>query len=160
VGVDEHGGAVGLDLRINPGETTVLLAPNGWGKTTLCDALGAGLPVARGSAAHVPGGLHYFPADATLFPSLSCEEFLRLGGLGVPAGASLNGLAGRRIGSLSGGERKRLQLLQLERVPDGAVVVMDEPLASMDRQRIGGLLAQLRGRRGQVTFFLLAPRHL
>lgn len=161
IGVDDSGRVEGFNLRVAAGETTVLLAPNGWGKTTLCNAIGAGLPSSRGAVEHAAEGLHYFPADATLFPNLSCAEFLDLSGMkNTPASAGLDGFARRQIGSLSGGERKRLQLSLLDKVPDGAVAVIDEPLSSLDREHMNSFLQRVRARRGRVTFFLLAPRHL
>lgn len=151
----------GLDLEIPAGETAVLLAPNGWGKTTLCRAIVGEQRYTSGTVRAAREGLYHFSADATLFPRLTCAEFLELGGwTRSEARTTMNGLAHRPLGSLSGGERKRLQLKLLERVPDGAVVIMDEPLASLDLQHIQELLTTIRARRGRLTFLLLVPKHV
>lgn len=161
VGLDDQGQTSGFDLELRIGETAVLLAPNGWGKTTLCKAIAGGLSPSSGTVSAAMPGIYHFSADATLFPGLTCGEFLELGGWTRPeARATLNPLEHRALGSLSGGERKRLQLKLLERVPDGAVVVMDEPLASLDLPHIQELLTTIRARRRRLTFLLLVPKHI
>ena len=84
----------GLSLQVQPGTITALLGANGAGKTTLMRTLAGLLPVGQGAlhfagqpigdrASHerVEAGLVLVPEGRWVFPSLSVEENLRLGGI-------------------------------------------------------------------------------
>jgi branched-chain amino acid transport system ATP-binding protein len=122
----------GVNLRIEPGETYVVLGKNGMGKTTLLKTIVGLLPVRAGNI-HFFGAdiasepvyrrarrsLSYIPQDRALFQDLSVDENLRLG-LDSPT-EYRNRLAQvarlfpflpkrlkQRAGTLSGGEQKML----------------------------------------------------
>lgn len=151
IGRETPDGIDGLSFALNEGDLAVLRAPNGWGKTTLVEALAGMLPVERGAlrvrGREVSGippwsrarlGLSFLQSRNAIFPNLLVEEALQLAGvLEVPA--QLQPLAGQRMGSLSGGERQRVALACALAVPAGHAVVLDEPFGMLDDERIRAL---------------------
>ena len=86
----------GLSIQVAPGGVTALLGANGAGKTTLMKALAGLVPVSSGrlrfqgndvtrSACdkRVLAGMVLVPEGRMVFPSLSVEENLRLGGINL-----------------------------------------------------------------------------
>ena len=125
----------GLDLSVGAGEVVALLGPNGAGKTTVLRTLSGliaplrgtvsvlGAPVEGGAPHRVARrGLGHVPDDRALFFDLTVEENLRLAVRGGRLQRhearrrvhdlfpELERLAGRRAGSLSGGEQQMLAL--------------------------------------------------
>jgi Cu-processing system ATP-binding protein len=144
----------GLSFEIASGETFALIGPNGAGKTTtLRMLLGLTAPDA-GRIAVGPGGLSparpearrdlgYVPQRVAFPPGRTTAEVLEffadLRGLPRDAVAralervGLEALAGRRAEQLSGGYTQRLSLAQAL-LGDPALLVLDEPTASLDPQ--------------------------
>lgn len=96
----------GIDFHIDPGETVAIIGSNGAGKSTFLRSITGmlntsgqnitfrGTPVA-GTPAHrlVRSGLAMVPEGRKLFPSLSVEENLLIGGYGRSGGHwSLDGI--------------------------------------------------------------------
>ncbi|HVE92719.1 MAG TPA: ABC transporter ATP-binding protein [Actinomycetota bacterium] len=128
----------GVTLEIEAGEIAAVLGPNGAGKTTTLRALSGLIKPARGSVTFegqelrgrtaeqiVAKGIAHVPENRGVFPALTVEENLRLGGYLVqrrPAEYSANlervheffpVLAERRTqlsGTLSGGEQQMLAI--------------------------------------------------
>ncbi|MEM7410169.1 MAG: ABC transporter ATP-binding protein [Myxococcota bacterium] len=144
-------------LAVEPGEVLVVLGPNGAGKSTL-------LRVLAGLESDVTGRLHGIgPETATLVfqqPALFSGTVLHnvrvaLRGRGVPRDAAdakalralerfgMEGLAGRRVGVLSGGERRRTALARAFAV-DPKVLLLDEPFDDLDLAAQRGLANELR----------------
>jgi len=136
--------AGGLKLSLRAGEIGLLVAPNGWGKTTLLDAIAGLTEVTSGSIrlngremratqtwARAQLGLSYLQARNFVFPRLSVEEQLQLAQ--VHGGGDLaRSLDGRRLANLSGGERQRLGLRSVLARDSGSVVLLDEPFSALD----------------------------
>jgi branched-chain amino acid transport system ATP-binding protein len=78
----------GIDMELRPGETVAVIGANGAGKSTLLKSL-AGL-VRNPAASIVRMGLALVPEGRQLFPSLSVEENLLIGGYGDRRGSPWN----------------------------------------------------------------------
>jgi len=158
-----------LDARVSIGETgiTALYGPSGSGKTTLVNIL-AGMEIPdRGQVAlagstvfdseagiNVPPErrrIGYVFQDGRLFPHLSVRANLlygkpRSGGLSLERVVSLLDIApllDRRPQALSGGEKQRVAIGRAL-LADPALLLMDEPLASLDARRKAEILPFIR----------------
>ena len=175
----KHFGSVlaldGLDLAVPRGSVFGLLGPNGAGKTTAIRIL-TGLARATSGSARVAGvevgldapGLRrrigYLDQDPRFYGWMKGRELLELVGrlhgfegeeLRRRVGASLErtGLgtaAERRIGGYSGGMRQRLGIAQAV-LNDPDVLILDEPVSSLDPEGRRDLLALIEGLRGGPT---------
>ncbi|HEY5978537.1 MAG TPA: ATP-binding cassette domain-containing protein [Microlunatus sp.] len=162
----------GLDLRTGPG-ILALLGPNGAGKTTLIKVLST-LLVADAGRALVGGfDVRRHPEEIRRLISLTGQHAAvddvltgtenlvltsRLSGLDASAARAraaelleafdLVDAARRRVGSYSGGMRRRLDLA-LGLVTAASVVFLDEPTTGLDtrsRQALWQIIAGLAGR--------------
>ena len=154
-------------LDVGDGEVVTILGPSGCGKTTLLRVV-AGLQVPDSGRVVLDGSdlAHVAPhrrgiglvfQDHALFPHrdvLGNVAFgLRMRGdspeqvaLRTSELLSLVGLTGferRSVGSLSGGEQQRVALARAL-APEPRVLMLDEPLGSLDRQLRDRLLDDLR----------------
>ncbi len=124
----------GISLSLKEGETVAVIGANGAGKTTLLRALAGALPVERGAVefdgravggrpayALVELGIALVPEGRKIFPSLSVQENLQLGGYRARPGpwtldrvyGLFPGLVERRHQpgtNLSGGEQQMLAI--------------------------------------------------
>jgi ABC-2 type transport system ATP-binding protein len=169
----------GLDLRIRQGEIYGFLGPNGAGKTTtvrmLCTLLaptGGRAVVAGHDVAREPGQVRLRIGaalqDAALDPKQTGEELLRLQGrlygltrADVDARVSelralvdLGDALDRRIGTYSGGMRRRLDLA-VALVHDPQVLFLDEPTTGLDpmsRARVWEEVRRLNEELGMTIF--------
>ena len=156
-----------LDLTIISGERFVLMGPSGSGKSTLLRAV-AGLEPLETGTVEIDGkdvttlpphrravGLMF--QEYALFPHLSVVDNVGYGlaMIGMDRGtarrkasalldlAGLQGFESRKPDSLSGGERQRVALLRTL-APEPSLVMLDEPLGSLDLALREDLLAQMR----------------
>ncbi len=166
----------GVSLRVGAGEIATVIGPNGAGKTTLLHGImgvqpGQGTVRLRGRdlgplgvEQRVRDGISLVPEKRELFPTLSVQDNLRLGGFRHRAEGSRAArrdlqevftlfprLAERRAqlaGTLSGGERQMLAMGRaLMARPD--VLMLDEPslgLAPLIVREIFRIIAGLRDR--------------
>jgi len=175
----------GIDLTVQPGEIIGLLGPNGAGKTTTLRMLTTLLPPTAGAAtvaghdllrdpAAVRRRIGYVAQSGGVDPALPVREELtgqgRLHGLGRAQAARRTGeLAGalglgdlldRRCGTLSGGQRRRLDLA-LGLVHRPAVLLLDEPTTGLDPGSRAELWALVRSQRAEHgTTVVLSTHHL
>jgi branched-chain amino acid transport system ATP-binding protein len=158
----------GVSLRADRGEIVALLGRNGAGKSTALKAIMGIAPPSAGQVvldgADLVGlapyliaraGIGYVPQDRRIFPDLTVRENLEVGRRPGRSGDSpwtlervealfpmLGTLAGRRGGSLSGGEQ---QMLTLARTLMGnpRVLLLDEPSEGLAPVVVRTMIEQL-----------------
>jgi len=172
----------GVDVRARAGQVLGVLGPSGAGKSTLFGALVGELALDAGTVrfegedvTRVPlwvrarRGLGYVPQTPSVLLDLTVrdnlETYARVAGVepDVAAAAERVELTQRldvRAGSLSGGERRRLELARaVTRMPKA--LVCDEPFAGVDpagAARLGDLLHALARDHGVAV--VLADHHV
>ncbi len=146
--------SLSVDVQIPAKGITGIFGESGSGKTTLLRCI-AGLERGSGDDPSVPPhrrGIGYVFQDPALFPHLTVLGNLEFGMKRAPAPLldreqvvdmlGLEGLLDRRPAALSGGESQRVAIgAVLLRSPQ--VILMDEPLASLDQRRKDELLPYL-----------------
>jgi ABC-type multidrug transport system ATPase subunit len=144
----QRGQSDGLSMTVNPGDVVILLARNGWGKSSLAKVIAGDLSATSGRmllngepALDLPAwerrrrGLLYTETASALFGNLSVEETLRVKkGTDAPAGLRL--APHRAVRTLSGGERQRLALHCALSAPDSRLLILDEPFNGLDRESV------------------------
>ena len=137
----------GVSLAARPGELVAVIGPNGAGKTTLLSILAGIQRPDDGSITTAPAGIGWVPQQPALYNKLTVEEnlslFARLERCADPratvdrmlALSDLGDRAGDQVGTLSGGNKQRVNIaIGLLAEPD--VLLLDEPSAALDpRQR-------------------------
>lgn len=152
----------GVDVDVPAGAVLAIAGPSGAGNTTLLGELAAG---------HPAGSIGFVPQDDIVHLDLSLSKTLiyaarlrlpaRSSAAEVPAAVTrvLDALglaerAGRRVGSLSGGERKRASIA-VELLTQPRALFLDEPTSGLDPAAGARLMALLRElARGGTTIVL------
>ncbi len=166
-----------VSLKVGPGEVVGVVGPNGAGKTTLLQLLMGLLPADDGRVflsgrdiSHEPTyrrarlGLGYLPQERSAFEGLSVtrnvEAVLQLRRHSLQTSSKILevfGLSARktqRASTLSGGERRRLELSRLFAAEPWAVL-LDEPFKGLDSQVALELKAAIQSRSAKGACFLV-----
>ncbi|MGH9247577.1 MAG: ABC transporter ATP-binding protein [Acidimicrobiales bacterium] len=170
----------GVDLAVSIGEVVALLGPSGCGKTSVLRAVAGLEPPAAGrvllDGVDVTGvpphrrGVGLMFQDYALFPhrdvAANVAFGLRMRGdartaadvrvAEVLAMVGLGGYERRRVDQLSGGEQQRVALARAL-APAPSLLMLDEPLGSLDRtlrDRLAGELRELFSRLDVSTVYV------
>jgi len=175
----------GVDLAVGAGEVFAFLGPNGAGKTTCVRILTTLLRPTAGwarvaghdvvaEAGAVRRAIGVALQDAAIDPLMTGRELLRLQAVlhGIPRGRAdrrgtellervgLTDAADRRVGTYSGGMRRRLDLA-LALVHEPAVLFLDEPTTGLDPLSRVTLWDEVRAlNRQQGTTVFLTTQYL
>ncbi|MEA2479044.1 MAG: type transport system ATP-binding protein, partial [Thermoleophilaceae bacterium] len=158
----------GIDLEVAEGEIYAFLGPNGAGKTTTVRMLttllrptGGSARVAGHDVVHEAGDVRRSIGvalqEAALDPLMTGRELMRLQAIlhGIRGRASreradellgrvgLTAAADRRVGTYSGGMRRRLDL-GMALIHEPAVLFLDEPTTGLDPSSRGAIWQEVR----------------
>jgi putative spermidine/putrescine transport system ATP-binding protein len=172
----------GIDLTVPPGQFVALLGPSGSGKTTTLNVLAGFVRPDRGTVQFDGADVTRVPPHRrnlgivfqsyALFPHMSVArnvDFpLRMRKLDrsdrrerVLAALALVGLgeqADRPVSTLSGGQRQRVALARAV-VFEPRMMLLDEPLAALDRQLRESMQLELRRLQQRVGITTVAVTH-
>ena len=174
----------GIDLDVAAGETVLLLGANSAGKTTLLRTLIGLLPCRGGSITfdgeriealapdqRIRRGIA-FMSELGVFPTLSIDENIALGGYFLPEAQVRRrkaelfeifpALAAKRrahAGSLSGGQRKMLGIAKVL-VAQPRLLLMDEPSSGLAPVFVKQVVEVLRTSIGDGTALLIAEQNV
>jgi branched-chain amino acid transport system ATP-binding protein len=166
----------GLSLTLEPGETLALVGANGAGKSSTLKAIMGLVKPSSGEIALagtsitakkppeiVRLGIGYSPEGRRVFPLLSVEENLQIGGYTIRKEVlktriermygyfpRLRERSAQQASSLSGGEQQMLAIARAL-VPGPRVLLLDEPslgLAPVIVKHIGRLIQEVQEREG------------
>lgn len=184
ISVDIGGAPVLREVTLDaaPGEVLGVFGPSGAGKSTLFRALAGEQPLRSGRVlleghdvtalplwARARRGLGYLPQTPSVLWDLTVAENLAVfrsvaaapGPLPAELAAEV-GLEGRldvRAGSLSGGERRRLELARALSASPRALLC-DEPFAAIDPLGAGRVAARLRALAAAGAAVIIADHHV
>ena len=170
----------GLDLHVGRGQSLCLIGPNGAGKSTVLHSIYGFARILGGAVASAghditrlgaekklkDAGIAYILQDKSVFPDMTVEENLLMGGYLLRSGAKARAAAERvfarydRLAArrhhkarvLSGGERRLLEISRAL-VMDPQVLLVDEPSIGLEPRFIDmvfGILDELQRRDGKT----------
>ena len=173
----------GMDLALARGQALCLIGPNGAGKSTvlhglygLADRLGGraildGRDIGQMPADRKLSGakIAYVLQDSSIFPEMTVEENLLMGGYSLPPDAAREEMErifakhdrlakrrGQRAGVLSGGERRLLEISRAL-IADPALLLVDEPSIGLEPRYIDmvfDILQDLRQSEGRTILMV------
>jgi ABC-2 type transport system ATP-binding protein len=174
----------GIDMTVNAGEIFGFLGPNGAGKSTAVRMLTTLLRPTSGRAIVAGFDVTTHPdevrrrigvalQDAAIDPLMTGNELLRLQAVlyGIPSGkvkaraadllerVGLTAAADRRVGTYSGGMRRRLDLA-LSLIHEPTVLFLDEPTTGLDPMSRMTLWEEVRRLNRDGTTVLLTTQYL
>lgn len=174
----------GVDLRLERGKSACLIGPNGAGKSTVLHSVFGFTRITEGTirvggddVTAIPPArkiararIAYILQDSSIFPNMTVEENLWMGGYCLPRTADARAAAerifekyprlaqrrGTRAGALSGGERRLLEISRAL-VMDPELLLVDEPSIGLEPRFIDEvfeILADLKAREGKTVLMV------
>lgn len=153
-----------LSFDIKKGQLIVIMAPNGWGKSTLLDALLGVIPISGGKiymknldisriSTHrrIKLGISYMRSFSDPFYSLTIKENKTLIRNQVQLFDDIN--YDKKTSTLSGGQKKKLLF---DMLPKGQIYIFDEPFQGIDESTVNKLLIFLKKSLDDGKSFILA----
>jgi ABC-2 type transport system ATP-binding protein len=169
----------GIDFDVAPGEVFGLLGPNGAGKSTTIGMLTTTIKPTSGSAKLAGFDVATEPRKARAVSSVVFQDSVvdrsltglrnldihaRLWGVEQPkidelvSALGLSELVGRQVATLSGGERRRLEIARAL-VSRPSVLFLDEPTVGLDPRIRVELLDVIAGLRERMEMTILVTTH-
>ena len=177
----------GVDFQVGPGEIVGLLGPNGAGKTT-CFRMTCGMiepdqgrvylrdvdvtswPMFRRAR---DGGMGYLAQESSVFRKLTVQQnltgIMEMLGMGRKVRKrrcedllerfKITHIRKSRAGSLSGGERRRLEIARCL-VSDPEIILLDEPFTGIDPVTIDEIQVIVRQLRDQGISILITDHQV
>jgi ABC-type branched-subunit amino acid transport system ATPase component len=177
----------GLSLKVECGSVTVVIGPNGAGKSTLLRTIFGLLKPNRGSltfagqeiggrepAAVKALGIGYVPQEINIFPLLTVEENLRMGGWILRRDRAAFARALERVfetfpvlaqrryeaaGALSGGQGRMLSVAR-EMMTAPTLMLVDEPTAGLAPALVAQVYELLQAARRAGSTILLVDQNV
>ncbi len=176
----------GISLTVETGAVVGLLGPNGAGKTTTFYTI-AGFIRPDGGSVFLDGeeitrlpihqralkGLSYLPQEPSVFKKLTVRENIKivLEPLGLPKAEidqridrlledlKIDYLANNRAHSLSGGERRRVEIMRALAM-NPRFILLDEPFAGIDPLSVADLQQIIRGLKDRGLGVLISDHNV
>ncbi|WP_435105079.1 ABC transporter ATP-binding protein [Arhodomonas sp. AD133] len=176
----------GVSLSAQAGHITCVFGPNGSGKSTVIKAIAGALPAWSGrividgtditsAPVHrvVRHGVVMMPQGGGVFPRLTVEENLRMGGYSIADAAHVEervdalieefeSLKRRRrvaAGSLSGGEQMMVAIARAL-VPEPMFVLLDEPSAGLSPAMVHDTIDRVRTLRERGVGVIMVEQNI
>jgi ABC-2 type transport system ATP-binding protein len=155
-----------VSFEAHSGEVVAIIGPNGAGKTTLLSILAGLQPPTSGTVSRAPREVGWVPQQPAVYAKLSVAEnlrlFARLERVADPQAVvarmleqtGLGGRADDELGTLSGGNRQRVNIA-VGLLADPPVLALDEPSSALDprqRERLWKFIGQLAAAGTAVVF--------
>ncbi|NBX55774.1 MAG: ABC transporter ATP-binding protein [Betaproteobacteria bacterium] len=176
----------GVNLQVHAGEIVTVIGHNGAGKSTLLRAIFNLVPRRRGHIAMngrdvmglasdqlLQAGLAYVPQHRSVFPRLTIEENLQMGGYLVRDARVLaqrieqvlelfpvlKTRAGQWAGSMSGGEQRMLEIARTL-LQDPQLIMLDEPSIGLAPKMVDAVFANVQLLRDQGKAVLMVEQNV
>lgn len=176
----------GVDIHVRRGEIVGLLGPNGAGKTTTFYMITGLVPPAEGAVffdgtevtkkamyARARLGMSYLAQESSIFRRLSVADNIRVILQTLPLSRAqqkerldklledlkISHLAKQRAYTLSGGERRRLEIARAL-VTQPSIILLDEPFAGVDPKAVNDVQQIVRELREQGLAVLITDHQV
>ncbi|MBW1742863.1 MAG: ATP-binding cassette domain-containing protein [Deltaproteobacteria bacterium] len=170
IGMKKDGQMEGVSFNLRKGQLTILQAPNGWGKTTLLEALSGLIPVAHGSVKlsgepiqkvraweRARRGMSFLQVHNHTFPGLTVREALVLAKADdIPE--NIKQLLNKQGHMLSGGEKQRVAIACVTGGRDFHIGMFDEPFSALDPVGIEQFCTMLSNQLQHAGLLLAVPK--
>lgn len=174
-----------VNIAVDDGQIACLIGPNGSGKSTLMKSIYGFADVKSGTVTlrgeeitgrspqeNLANGMSYVLQSASVFPGMSVHENMLMGGYIFDDDARaesraeelydefpvLGGIRGQKAGTLSGGQRRLLELARALMV-DPDVMMLDEPSIGLEPRFIDDVFERIEQLNDLGTTILLVEQN-